>query len=55
MERGAEIEARNRTNRTRLHDAGWYNSTETAKVLLERGAEIAARNVNNRTALHGIA
>ena len=55
MERDAEIKGRNGTNRTRLHNAPWYNDAETAQLLLEPGAEIEARNVNNLTVLHGAA
>ena len=44
MERGAEFEARNRSNQTSPHLAAWSNSPETAKLLMERGAEIEVRD-----------
>ena len=52
MELVAPNEVRNENNRTSLHSARWYNSTETAKLLQERSAEIEARNVENGTPLH---
>ena len=52
LERGAEIEARNKINCTPLHYAAWKNITESVKLLLERGADIEARDLNNHTPLH---
>ena len=49
LERNADIEARDKDNRTPLHDAAHGNSTEVAKLLLERNADIKARDKYNRT------
>ena len=52
LERGAEIEARNKINCTPLHYAAEKNSTESVQLLLDRGAEIEAKNENNHAPLH---
>ena len=36
---GAEVDARNKSGDTPLHDAAWNNSTDAARLLIDRGAD----------------
>ena len=52
IEKGADIEARNKGGWTPLHIACSYGKTETALMLIEKGADIGARNNGGSTPLH---
>ena len=45
----ADIEARNKYNRTPLYEAAWNNSKEVAQLLITHEADIEARDKYNQT------
>ena len=55
LERGADVNARNRWQETPLHDAAWQGHDEVVGVLLEKGADIHARDQWQETPLHDAA
>ena len=54
LDRGADIEARDKHGYTALHYAcgSSYSNKDTIQLLLDRGADIKARDNDGRTALH---
>ena len=46
LEKGADIEARDRTQQTPLHYAAYSGSEKLVRLLLEKGADIEARSKN---------
>ncbi|WP_264686114.1 MULTISPECIES: ankyrin repeat domain-containing protein [unclassified Wolbachia] len=52
IEAGADINAKDKNERTPLHTAAEYSSTKAVKVLIEAGADINAKDKNERTPLH---
>ena len=49
---GAHVDARNFSGATPLHLAAWFNSLETADLLLTRGAKVNSKDSANNTPLH---
>ncbi|BET33542.1 MULTISPECIES: ankyrin repeat domain-containing protein [Wolbachia] len=52
IEAGADINAKDKNERTPLHAAAEHSSTKAVKVLIEAGADINAKDKNERTPLH---
>ena len=50
IERGCDVNAKNKYGNTALHYAGGYNRRETARVLLEHGADRTIKNKKGETA-----
>ena len=51
LERGADINARNRFGQTSLHRASYSGSLETVRLLLEHGADVGAEDNDGETVL----
>lgn len=51
LQHNADIEARDKDNRTPLHSATYGKSVEVAKLLLQHGANNEAKDKDNRTPL----
>ncbi|KAL3940230.1 MAG: hypothetical protein SGBAC_005190 [Bacillariaceae sp.] len=54
LDRGANIEARDKCLQAPLHHASMKNSLEVAQLLLDRGANVEAKDHNLQTPLHFI-
>lgn len=52
LEHNAEIEVRDKSNRTPLHYAASGNSIEVAQLLLKHNAKMEVRDESNRTPFH---
>ena len=52
MDRGADLDAKERKGNTALHIAAHHGYKETCAVLLDNGANFAAKDDNGWTALH---
>ena len=55
LDRGADVNARNKSASTPLHDAALKDRAEVAKVLLQHGADVRARNGYGGSPLHDAA
>ncbi|KAK0627410.1 ankyrin repeat-containing domain protein, partial [Immersiella caudata] len=55
LERGAEVDARDRNGSTPLHWASWAGKLDTARELLMSGADINALDKLSRSPLFGAA
>jgi len=55
IDRGADIDAKNKTGDTPMHYAAWFDSLAVAHELIRRGAKIEAKNNAGRTPLHDAA
>jgi len=53
LERGADVNAKDKTGLTPLHVAAWWMATKIARQLLRHGADIHAVDVFGDTPLHG--
>lgn len=51
VEKGADLEVRDKNGETPLHLACWFGRVETAAFLLDQGADIEARSSNGNTPL----
>ena len=52
LERGADVNVRDKEQATPLHSASFMSNLETARVLLDHGANIHAKNILGQTPLH---
>ena len=52
LDKGAQVEARNRYGCTPLHYAAWNGHVEIVRLLCDRGADVEARNNNGYRPLH---
>ena len=51
IDRGADVNYKDKNGNTPLMIASRYSSIETAKLLIDRGADVNARNKRRNTAL----
>jgi ankyrin repeat protein len=52
LDRGAQVDARDKYGSTPLHRAAIHDHTDIARLLLDRGAEVDARDRDGQTPLH---
>ena len=51
LEKGAEINSKDESDRTALMEAAYWGRAEVVKLLLEKGASVDAKDKDGRTAL----